>query len=109
MIVTEELSNMESVFETSKMNVYRLGKARDPVDNDALQATVVQQVSTATCPSSTDLIRPKQTRELHERPVSTSMQLVHTEEVTSHRPSGDRCHAPGASARASLAVDHACE
>jgi len=38
------------------------------------------------------------------------MQLVHTEEVTSHRPSGDRYHhAPSAAAGASPAADHACE
>ena len=32
----------------------------------------------------TDLIRPKQAPELHQRPASTSMPLVHTEEVTDH-------------------------
>jgi len=61
--------------------MHRLGSVRDPVDNDTLRARVVQQISTATRPPSTDLIRPKQTRELHQRLVSTSMQLVHTEEV----------------------------
>lgn len=44
---------------------------------------MVQQMSTATCPPSTDFIRPKQTCELHQRPASTPMQLVHTEEVVS--------------------------
>jgi hypothetical protein len=43
---------------------------------------MVQQISTATSPPSTDLIRPKQARELPQRPVLTSMQLVHTEVVT---------------------------
>lgn len=42
-------------------------------------------MSTATCPPSTDFIRPKQTCELHQRPVSTPMQHVHTEEVTTTR------------------------
>ena len=43
--------------------------------------TAVQRISTATSPPGTDLIRPKQARELHQRPVSTSMRLVHTEVV----------------------------
>ena len=42
----------------------------------------VQQRSTATQASSTDLIRPTKARHLHQRPASTSMQLVHTEMVT---------------------------
>jgi hypothetical protein len=42
----------------------------------------VQQTSTATSPPSTDLIRPEQTRELHQRPASTSLPLVHSEAVT---------------------------
>ena len=42
---------------------------------------MVQQTSTATSPSSTGHIRPKRARELPQRPVLTSMQLVHTEEV----------------------------
>ena len=50
----------------------------------------VQQTSTATSPPSTDLIRPKQTSELHQRPASTSMQLVHTEAVASYPASSVR-------------------
>jgi hypothetical protein len=42
--------------------------------------TAVQQ-STATSPPSTDFIRPEQTRELRQRPILTSIQLVHTQEV----------------------------
>ena len=45
------------------------------------QAIEVQQRSTATLPPNTDLIRPTKPYELHQRPASTSMQLVHTEEV----------------------------
>jgi hypothetical protein len=45
--------------------------------------TAVQQMSTATYPPGTDLMRPKQARDLHQRRVLTSMQLVHTEEITS--------------------------
>ena len=41
----------------------------------------VQQISSNPS-ASTDLIQPKQARELHQRPVPTSMQLVHTEVVT---------------------------
>jgi hypothetical protein len=48
--------------------------------------TAVQQISTATCPPNTDLIRLEQTRELRQSPVLTSMQLVHTEEVTPRPP-----------------------
>ena len=43
--------------------------------------TAVQRISTATSPPGTDLIRPKQARALHQRPVSTSMRLVHTEGI----------------------------
>jgi len=43
--------------------------------------SAVQHESTATLPSSTDLIRPTQARDLRERLTSTSVQLVHTEEV----------------------------
>ena len=42
----------------------------------------VQQMSTATYPPGTDLMRPKQAHDLRQRPPSTFMQLVHTEEVT---------------------------
>jgi hypothetical protein len=38
-------------------------------------------MSTATYPPGTDLMRPKQALDLRQRPASTSMQLVHTEEV----------------------------
>lgn len=48
----------------------------------------VQQGSTATLPSCIDLIRPVLASELLERPLSTRMQLVHTEEVTG--PQRDR-------------------
>ena len=41
----------------------------------------IQQISTATSPPSTDLIRRQQTYELRQRPVLTSVQLVHTEEI----------------------------
>jgi YVTN family beta-propeller protein len=44
----------------------------------------IQQASTATLPSSTDLIRPTQAYDLHKRPASTSMQVVYTEDVTGH-------------------------
>jgi hypothetical protein len=43
--------------------------------------TQVQQESTATLPTDIDLIRPVQAFELRQRPRSTSVQLVHTEEV----------------------------
>jgi hypothetical protein len=43
----------------------------------------VQRKSTATSPSSTDLIRLTQARDLHQRPAPTLVRLVHTEEVTS--------------------------
>jgi hypothetical protein len=46
----------------------------------------VQQICTATYPPSTDPMRPKQTRELYQRPAETSMPLVHTEEVTGSIP-----------------------
>jgi hypothetical protein len=42
---------------------------------------VVQQKSTATLPDAIDQIRLTQTRNLHQRPALTSMQLVHTEAV----------------------------
>jgi hypothetical protein len=53
----------------------------------------VQQVSTATSPSSTDLMRPAQTNDLHQRPTLTSLPLVHTEEITGlvHLAHGDQC------------------
>jgi hypothetical protein len=41
----------------------------------------VQQEATATCPANTDLMRPKQALDLRQRPASTSLPLVHTEEV----------------------------
>ena len=44
----------------------------------------VQQMSTATYPPGTDLMRPKQALDLRQRPASTSMQLVHTEVIASH-------------------------
>src|SRR5580700_5216611 len=46
----------------------------------------IQQISTATSPPSTDFIRPQQTCELRQRPVLTSMPLVHTKEVTGSIP-----------------------
>ena len=51
------------------------------VENDEGGQLKVQQKSTATYAAGIDLIRPQQTSELHQRPASTSMQLVHTEEV----------------------------
>ena len=48
--------------------------------------TPVQQGSTATLPFGIDLIRPVQASELHQRPTSTAMRLVHTEEVTGSIP-----------------------
>jgi hypothetical protein len=42
---------------------------------------LVQQMSTATYPPGTDLMRPKQALDLRQRPASTSLRLVHTEEV----------------------------
>src|SRR6266436_5844860 len=55
------------------------------IDSESAQATVgaVQQESTATLPTSTDLIRPAQACDLHQRPSLTAMRLVHTEEVAS--------------------------
>jgi hypothetical protein len=47
--------------------------------------TAVQQISTATSPSGTDLIRPRQARELDQWPASTSVPLVHTEGVVRGR------------------------
>ena len=41
----------------------------------------VQQGSTATLAPDIDLIRPVQASELHQRPASTSVQLVHTGEI----------------------------
>jgi hypothetical protein len=38
-------------------------------------------MSTATYPPGTDLMRPKQALDLRQRPASTFMPLVHTEEV----------------------------
>ena len=46
--------------------------------------TQVQQESTATLPTDIDLIRPVQASDLRQRPRSTSLQLVHTEVITSH-------------------------
>ena len=43
-------------------------------------------MSTATYPPGTDLMPPKQALDLRQRPPSTSMQLVHTEEVTGSIP-----------------------
>jgi hypothetical protein len=48
--------------------------------------TQAQQEGTATLPTDIDLIRPVQAFELRQRPRSTSMQLVHTEEVTGSIP-----------------------
>ena len=42
----------------------------------------MQRASTATSLSSTDVMRPPETRDLLERLTSTSVQLVHTEVVT---------------------------
>ena len=42
----------------------------------------IAQLSTATLPSSTDLMRPPKFHDLHEQPTSTSVQLVHTEGIT---------------------------
>ena len=46
----------------------------------------VQQKCTATLPTNMDLIRPAQASDLHQRPASTNMQLVHTEQVTGSIP-----------------------
>lgn len=43
-----------------------------------------QQESTATWPSRIDLTRPARAYDLHQRPTSTGMQLVHTEGVARH-------------------------
>ena len=56
------------------------------VDAQRRSAVEVQQRSTATLPPDTDLIRPTKPCELHQRPASTGMQLVHTEEVTGSIP-----------------------
>jgi len=56
------------------------------VDAQRRSAVEVQQRSAATLPSDTDLIRPTKAYELHQRPASTGMQLVHTEEVTASIP-----------------------
>jgi hypothetical protein len=42
----------------------------------------VQQLSTATSPPKIDGMRPIQVHGLHQRPTTTSLPLVHTEEVT---------------------------
>jgi len=56
-------------------------------DQDRLRNPVpVQQVSTATLPSGTDLMRPTQFGGLQQRPTSTSVQLVHTEKVADFNP-----------------------
>ena len=48
---------------------------------------MVQQICTATSPPRNDLIRPAQARGLRQRPASTSLPLVQTEEVTPlHQP-----------------------
>ena len=41
----------------------------------------MQQQSAATAATSSDLSRPAKTSDLHQRPSTTSMRLVHTEEV----------------------------
>ena len=42
----------------------------------------VQPENTATLPTSTDLIRPTQACDLHQRPLLTAMRLVQAEVVT---------------------------
>jgi hypothetical protein len=42
----------------------------------------VRQGNTATLTTSIDLVRPRELFELHQRPASTAMPLVHTEMVT---------------------------
>jgi hypothetical protein len=74
------------------------GQLRGLADGDLATKDVrpVQQVSTETSPSSNDLMRPVQACGLPQRPLSTSLPLVHTEEVTgrsrpgSMRTSDDR-------------------
>ena len=46
----------------------------------------VQHGSSATVPESSDLIRPVKIPDLHQRPSTTCMPLVHTEEVTGSNP-----------------------
>ena len=46
----------------------------------------VQQQSAATAPHDTDPIRPPKSSDLRQRPLTTSMRLVHTEEVTGSIP-----------------------
>jgi hypothetical protein len=53
----------------------------------------VQRRSTATSPASTDFIRPTQACDLHERPTSTSLPLVHTERIAWERPRLEAWHA----------------
>jgi len=71
--------------------------------------TSVQQISTATSPPSTDLVRPKQARELPQQPVLTSMPLVHTEEVRGMRfqqcPSVPRQRRMGRLGRSAVQAD----
>jgi hypothetical protein len=43
----------------------------------------VRQRSTATLMAGTDLIRPTQAYDLHQRPSLTALQLVHTAQVVS--------------------------
>ena len=91
-------------------------------DLNAKNRTAIQQISTATSPPGTDLIRPLQPRELHQRPPSTVMSLVHTEEVTrrsvlAHHPRGltwaicadtpCRTYSGQTAVPCSLAYDHA--
>jgi hypothetical protein len=47
------------------------------------RAIEVQQLSAATAPTGTDLRRPRKAFELRQRPLLTSMPLVHTEQIVS--------------------------
>jgi hypothetical protein len=57
-----------------------------PVDHGVYAAgseegSTVQQVSTATLSSNTDYVRPAHAHDLHQRPTSTFVHLVHTEGI----------------------------
>lgn len=60
----------------------------------ATQRAAVQQASTATLPTSTDLMQPTQRHHLRQRPASTSVLLVHTEVLATKRDA-DQGHIEG--------------
>ena len=65
-------------FDAGKKVVFACGS---PYEHDVYNTKDLSLA--ATLPSNTDLIRPKRADDLHQRRVSTDLQLVHTKEVTS--------------------------